>query len=458
MSIAVAMRRYETSNVEVCVHTRHNRTIAYGLALIGLLAILAVRQRVTPVGFEDYSVYYLGGTMVLQGAWHDLYPVPLPGAASHPGWPAGSIMKPAYQQAAARMGQHEPYRYVYPPPSAVLISPLSALRPEAALRLWWALSAVACWASALYAAAIYRRLTGRRDLMWTLLLFGITWCPLTWATVRVGNTSAITGALVSVVLYGWCTGNRVSSALALYGAAALKFVTLPLTLIPVLLRRTTDVIVSALVAGALTAGVMALSGIDPWLEYLRLFSSLNRSNGWVINVSLRGLIEKLFPAPGQPALLTLQIITWLALGVIAFGLHRCAWRRNDPRPVLAAASALLAWLLVFGPTTQNHYFVYLYPLWGYYLAESRTSWLGRIAALCVIGGTMIPLGGSNRALPVWLHFHQLAAATVAMVFGTIRLYQLGAGADAGMLASEHALIETDRVGVAGSSGSAPVII
>jgi len=439
------------------VHTRRNRIIAYCLALIGLLVILTVRQRMRPVGFEDYSVYYLGGTMVLQGTWHDLYPVPRPDATSHPGWPAGSEMKDAYRLAAQRMGQPNPFRYVYPPPSAVLVAPVSVLPPQLALVVWWTLSALACWASALFSAAIYRRLTGRRDIVWTLLLFGISWCPLTWATVRVGNTSAIAGMLVSAVLYGWSTNKNTAAAFGFYGGGALKFVTVPLALIPVLLRRTRAVVVCAVVAGALTAAVMALSGIAPWLEYVQLAGALNRPNGWVINVSLRGLIDRISPATVQSPMPWLPLATWLAFGVIAMGLHRCAWRRDDPRPVLAGASALLAWLLVFEPTTQNHYFVYLFPLWGYYLAESRSSWFARFTALCVIAGTMVPLGGSSRVLPVWLHFHQLAAAMVALVFGTVRLYQLGSPAtgDGRVASDDDTLMAMDSDGFAAGPASSP---
>lgn len=401
------------------------RTVTCLGALAGLLLILLVRQRMKPVGFEDYSVYYLGGTMALQGEWHDLYPVPLPGAQSHPGWPSGSTMKPAYRRAAASMGQPEPYRYIYPPPSALLVAPVSLLNGRAALWCWWGLSSLSCWVSGLLTAAIYRMLTGRRERVWTLLIVGVTCCPLTWATVRVGNTSAIGGAMIGIVLWGWCTANDVSSALALYVGGALKFATLPLALIPALLRRTRTVLTCAVAAAALTAAVIAVSGSDPWLEYLQIAGSLSRPNDWVINLSIHGLIARLFPQSIASIEWWLQLVTWCTLGLIAIGLHRCAWRDTAAEPVLAGASALVAWLLIFEPTTQNHYFVYFYPLWGYYLAESRGSAFGKLAAFCVIAGTMLPIGGSNRSLPVALHFHQLGAAVVALVFGTVRLYQLG---------------------------------
>ena len=62
--------------------------------------------------------------------------------------------------------------------------------------------ASSCWVSGLLTAAIYRMLTGRRERVWTLPIVGVTCCPLTWATVRVGNTSAIGGAMIGIVLWG----------------------------------------------------------------------------------------------------------------------------------------------------------------------------------------------------------------------------------------------------------------
>src|SRR5207253_4205184 len=102
---------------------------------------------------------------------------------------------------------------------------------------------------------------------------------------------------------------------------------------------------------------------------------------------------------------------------------------TDVRPVLAGASALISWFLIFAPNTEYHYFFYLAPLWGYYVAECRSGWLGRLAAFVIIGGTIIPsvwfarYEGFGHDLPAWLQCHQLWAAMVALVFGVIRLYQ-----------------------------------
>jgi hypothetical protein len=37
------------------------------VALLGLAVILVIRQLTAPVGLSDYSVFYLGGKVALQG-------------------------------------------------------------------------------------------------------------------------------------------------------------------------------------------------------------------------------------------------------------------------------------------------------------------------------------------------------------------------------------------------------
>ena len=78
---------------------------------------------------------------------------------------------------------------------------------------------------------------------------------------------------------------------------------------------------------------------------------------------------------------------------------------------------------------ENHYFTYLFPLWGYYVAEGRQSRVARLAALVIIGGTILPFGGSSRDLPPLAQSHMIWAAGAALAFGIVRLYQRDTGRD-----------------------------
>jgi hypothetical protein len=392
-------------------------------ALLGLGLLLAMRQWAAPAGLVDYSVFYLGGKVAWQGNWDDLYPVPTPGADAHPGLPLGSEMKPGYQALADANGIHDPYRFVYPPPSAILLAPFGALGVESSLAAWRFVLILSCWLAGLMASELYTRLTGRRDVLGAAIVFLVTWSPLSWATVRSTNSSALVGAMIGLMVYGLVARRPWMTALGFYAGAVVKFATLPLLALPVFLGKFRAAAACVAAAVVLTAAAVAVTGIGPWREYVQLFPTLGLPVKYPVNISLLSFINQAVPGPAQPAALFARNAALLGtLVVLLVGLAR-HWRTADARPVLAAASALLGWFLIFAPTTENHYFVYLFPLWGYYAAECRSGWLGRLAALAVIGGTVVPLGGSSRPLPVWLQCHQLWAAVVALAFGALRLYQ-----------------------------------
>ena len=71
MNSKVHISRFETLKAQ---------TIVYLVAFVGLGVIMTVRNITKPSGFADFTVFYLGGQVAKQGAWDDLYPVPIPGA------------------------------------------------------------------------------------------------------------------------------------------------------------------------------------------------------------------------------------------------------------------------------------------------------------------------------------------------------------------------------------------
>jgi hypothetical protein len=226
------------------------------------------------------------------------------------------------------------------------------------------------------------------------------------------------------MLYGLLRKTVAPAAVGFYLGAAPKFVTIPLLAIPVLLGRLRITLWCVAVSVVFTAGTVAATGIDLWEEYIRIFPALGRPNGYPINISLLSLINQLCSPGSRSAWASARTGAMaITLVVILAGLWRNRRVAADGWAVMAGASALLGWFLIFAPTTQNHYFVYLYPLWGYYAAECRNGWAGRLAAVVIIVGTFVPLGGSGRALPLAVQFHLLYAAGVALAFGIFRLFR-----------------------------------
>ena len=428
MSLKVPPSRFETLPA---------RIIIYVLAFAGLGVIMTVRQSTKPSGLADFSVFYLGGQVARQGAWDDLYPIVIPGAVEHPGLPTASDPKPLYKSLAETAGLKDPFHYVYTPPSAILLIPLIYGSWESSIVGWWVLLGVCCCGSALVSGAMYARVAGRRDWLWAMVILTVAWCPLTWATIRSANSTAASSLMVSLTLYGLVSRKSTLTAVASYVGAALKFATIPLLLIPLVLARYRTVATCALVSIVLTLGSVVLTGVGPWREYVALLSTLGRPNPYPVNFSAVGLINHFVPVDHLTlALAAEQSALVLVLGVVVFGLFRKR-HQDDAGVVLAGGSALLGWFLVFAPTTENHYFTYLFPLWGYYVAESRQSRLARLAALVIIGGTVLPFGGSSRDLPPLAQSHMIWAAGAALAFGIVRLYQR----DARLVAAT-----SDRVG------------
>jgi len=417
MNSKVATLRFETLKAQI---------IVYLVAFVGLGAIMTVRQITKPSGLADFSVFYLGGQVAKQGVWVDLYPIPIPGAVGHPGLPDASEPKPLYKSLAEVAGLKNPYRYVFTPPSAILLIPFVHGSWESSIVGWWILMSACCYGSALVSGAMYERIAGRRDWLWAMVVLAVAWCPLTWATIRSANTSAASSLMIGLMLYGLVTRKSVLTSIAFYVGAALKFATVPLLLIPLVLGRYRMVAMCAVVSTILTIACVAMTGIGPWREYVALLPTLSRPVRYPVNISALGLINRFVPTDYlSMALAARQAALAIFLGVALYGLYRNR-HQEDAGVMLAGGSALLGWFLVFAPTTENHYFTYLLPLWGYYIAESRQSCLAALAALAVIGGTIIPFGGSSRDLSPLAQSHMVWSAATALIYGIARLYQQAA--------------------------------
>ena len=191
--------------------------------------------------------------------------------------------------------------------------------------------AVACCATGATAGAVYVRLAGRRGWPWASLVVGAAWCPLSWAAVRVANISAPVGVSIGLMLLGLISGRAGVAALGCYLGAVLKFATLPLVAIPLLLGRFRAFAACAATGVLATAGVVLITGPDLWEEYRVLFPALGVPNGRPINMSLLGFLNHAVPPsflPGAHAARTVALVG--AVAVIFGGLFRNRGT-DDPR-------------------------------------------------------------------------------------------------------------------------------
>src|SRR5262245_14332873 len=89
------------------------------LAWLSLVTVAFTTFRYFPC---DFGQYYMGGVIARHELWTDLYPEPIPGAATNVGAPEGSTMRPNYARLAHETGadQYELFRFTQPPPAALI--------------------------------------------------------------------------------------------------------------------------------------------------------------------------------------------------------------------------------------------------------------------------------------------------------------------------------------------------
>jgi hypothetical protein len=89
---------------------------------------------------------------------------------------------------------------------------------------------------------------------------------------------------------------------------------------------------------------------------------------------------------------------------------------------MAAAAALLVWLLLFSPICWEHYFTYLCPFWGWLLWEAGISARRRVAAWLAIGLSWLPWAVlPNLILPEPLTSHMLMSLLLILALAIRRL-------------------------------------
>ena len=151
-----------------------------------------------------------------------------------------------------------------PPSMSLLLLPLAALAPTTARAVWLVVS-LAAWAWA--SAALARRMSLRGIDSGTVALALMLLNPAVFANIR--NAQAYLVVAAAQIAAAHCILRRRDSAAgALLGASvAVKTSGVPMLVVIAFAKRR-RVLVSALVAGAVSVAVtIAVAGIEPWMRY-----------------------------------------------------------------------------------------------------------------------------------------------------------------------------------------------
>lgn len=413
---------------------RNPATFNLVCALLGgtiLLSVVGYRH-LTAHNYQDFPQFYMGGIMARDGDWDSLYPVPLPGSERNAGEFDTSTMRPRYAQLATEAGVPDAQRFIQAPPIALVLWPLSFLSYPDAHLAWTVLSVAFGMMIAWQAGAVFERLAGRKTHMQGLVVLLVATSPNMYQSCRMGQVSTIVGACLGAAVLGFAAPGQsgARTGFALFFATLVKYIGVILLPVPLAMRQF-GTVAWTLGLGIGSAVISAfIVGIDPWREWLMVIApTLVRSHAWSANQSVYGVAVRIHgsnPLPPSIAM-PLRITSLASLATVLtliFTRHRSAWTR--PATIFAACTALLAWAHVFSPIFWNHYYVYLFPLWGWLAWEglqSRTA--GILVALAFILA-WVPAGivpSLAQQMPELVRDHMLLSALLVFAFAVIRLAQ-----------------------------------
>lgn len=388
--------------------------LCFLILVMGAKSAVYERRHIPPM--EDFPQYYMGGLVALHGAWDSMYPIPIPGSHTNPGFVGNSTLRPGYRALAQSHGiTEESVRYMQPPPLALLLAPLAALPAKASFYVWMAFLILASWGIARQAGTILEMSLGRPTVASgvVILLICCSLQAIRW--ISSANMSAFVGWAIGFAAIEMIKrdGPRGAAAVAL-GTIA-KYAPAVLGPLQVAMRRWRTIAWEILIVVAITLIALLVMGTTPFSTFtheimptLGRTSPIRENSGiYIFMMRLRKVDDDaLLPHSWVLAFSAMKFISLLIiLGLILLRSHEF-W--NRPHRVFAAAAALVAWMLLFSPIFWEHYQAYLAPFWGWLAYEAtRARWRAVVAAA-------VYLLAYYPRVPVPI-FNQLMWSTVLML-------------------------------------------
>jgi hypothetical protein len=285
---------------------------AFGVAILLLVTVSFVGSS----GFAyDYQAYDLAARRIAEG--QALYPA---GVAE------------AYNSA-----QYAGL-YLYPPPLAVALVPLTVLNPDQAALAWLALRL----ALLVLGIALLPISVGARTATFAVAAISF---PV-WYDLNLGNLSTVLFAM-SVLIWRYRDGPAGSVALGVAGVLRYPF---GLVLLAWLLERRWRAVAWTIVAGVVIGtATLPFVGVQGWFDYMGALRSLHDVSAGEHNLSLATTANALGIGGGDGL--------WVATGIVAAALAT-AWAalRRDPETTVVVA---LTGTILFFPFFHPHYLVQL---------------------------------------------------------------------------------------------------
>jgi hypothetical protein len=408
--------------------------LCYAAALLYMIAFIPWSLQKWTVDYGDFPQFYMGGVIARAGAWEDLYPTPDPQSLNNPGMPEDSTMRPRYAALAAERGVGDRQRFIQSPPAALFYSPLAHFKYPRAYRLWIYMMTAATWVAAVLAGHFLQTLLGRPTRLAGALVLLIAASPLVYYGVRQSNVCGAMAMYCGLAIAGMIVPSpsrrhdAATAAATALGAFA-KYATVVLIPILVATRRLRAFNLLIGLGIAVLVVSLAVAGLAPFKTYFREISpTLGRPHQYSANQSLHAVLLRLtnrttLPRPATLALNTVSLTVLAAVLFLIFRRKPDHWK--NAANVIAAAAALLTWLLVFSPVVWPSYHLYLLPLWGWLAWQITQSKLRATLAGAAVALSFIPFPLTewqwviNLGEP--LNSHMLLATVLMLILAVIAL-------------------------------------
>jgi hypothetical protein len=403
---------------------RFNR-ICRLIALAWLVIVLPISFIRSP-SYQDFAALYTGGLVTRLGAWNVLYPTRIGDSRYYIGEAGQDQEKPGLARITDPRGMKEWCAFLNPPWQAPPLLPLGWMSFQQAHWTVVVLNVFCMWGVAWAAGRSYELCLGRSSRAAGLITLLTACSMLAYRAIRVGNLSPPVAFCIAVVV--WDLLGRLDSSGFLGGFAAAwgalgKLATAALFPLAIVMRRW-RIVGWALALFALDILITwRLAGAAIFHEFFTVIApSLARSSINPGNKSLQGLLLRVTnQTPLSPAIsIPFHLLQWSSLALILWLMlrHRREQRQlfwSARSHVFAAATALIAWLLIFSPLCWEHYFLYLCPFWGWLIWEGSLGRARMIAVVAAIAMNWFPL-------PVlrWLHIPE--PFNSYMLFGLIIMF------------------------------------
>jgi len=363
-----------------------------GLCLIGL-----IRNQIATVRFDDFPCFYIAAKCVIKGNASDAYPIAAELNNRHPGFAAASFMRPTYQACANNAGFSDPPRFIYPPLLLLIISPIGFLNYESACLVFLIVSIACVCLSAVLASTFLPKIGINQPWAQSVFVLGVCWLPLAWASVRICNTSAISGLFITLAVWGLLNGRNWISGLAVVIAMGVKFTSLPLLAYILLTgkwRVAYTAFISSLIAAFVLIAFLGWCTIQNFINIAPRLGIINQES-----LSIPSIIIREF---GDSFIGLAKTISWL--GAICFltpvvylsvCLHQSGYLEKNVRCQLILMATLYQIFLIFSVSTHYHYYLYMIPFCPLLFLFIKASWFGAILGILLLINFSIPLEGET---------------------------------------------------------------